>query len=187
MDFKAKIDFILNKLNIRLWKLAEDSELGTTLEKAYTENREMRPVTTKKFLQKIGISEEWWTLGKGEAFTTTKSITHNGAQQNGITTRETFYRELIEDNDEYSILPRAVLKDYKIVPDKIIDVIITSNENEKRAIKESKELEIESLNKKHEFLLNVREMELKECEKEIEKLKAENEELRRKIPPQSNE
>jgi hypothetical protein len=34
MDFKAKIDKVLKIKKIKLWKLAEESGIGTTLEKA---------------------------------------------------------------------------------------------------------------------------------------------------------
>lgn len=69
MTFKEKIDLILSEKQIKLWKLSEEAGLGTTLEKAYTENREMRGSTTHKFLQKMGISLNWWQTGAGEIFT----------------------------------------------------------------------------------------------------------------------
>ena len=103
-------------------------------------------------------------------------------KENGMNQRETFYQDLIENNDEYSILPRAVLKDYKIVPDKIIDVIISSNENEKRALKESKEMEIESLNKKYELIIEGLENKVIRLEGDKKKLENDIEDLRRKIP-----
>lgn len=70
MTFQQKIDKVLATKGIKLWKLAQESGLGTTLEKAYAENREMRENTTGKFLQKMGISAEWWVTGKGEIFVT---------------------------------------------------------------------------------------------------------------------
>jgi transcriptional regulator with XRE-family HTH domain len=96
---------------------------------------------------------------------------------NIVNNRETFYLDLIEGNEEYSILPKAILKDYKIVPDKIIDVIIQSNENERKAIEKSKTLEIEGLNRKYEIIIEG-------YENKIKKLEKENEDLRGgKIPP----
>lgn len=96
-------------------------------------------------------------------------------KQNGMTAKETFYTDLIENNEEYSLLPRAVLKDYKIVPDKIIDVIISSNENEKKALRESMETAKESLIKDYELLI-------KGLENKVDRLEKENEDLRRQIP-----
>lgn len=60
MDFRQKIDKVLSINKVKLWKLAEESGLGTTLEKAYKENREMRSVKTDQFLQNIGIPRAWW-------------------------------------------------------------------------------------------------------------------------------
>jgi hypothetical protein len=70
MTFKEKIDKVLKAKKMKLWQLAEESGLGSTLEKAYAENREMRTKGTDQFLQKIGISSEWWEFGKGEMITT---------------------------------------------------------------------------------------------------------------------
>lgn len=110
-------------------------------------------------------------------------------KQNGMDPRETFYTDLMEKNEHYSIIPTAVLKDYKIVPDKIIDVIISSNENEKKALRESKDMEIESLMKKYELIIEGLENKTKRLEgekAEIERQKKALEEeiagLRRKIP-----
>lgn len=68
MTFQQKIDKILSIRKIKLWKLAEDSGLNSTLEKAYTDNREMRQKQTEKFLQNLGINPEWWATGKGDVF-----------------------------------------------------------------------------------------------------------------------
>jgi transcriptional regulator with XRE-family HTH domain len=48
--------------------------------------------------------------------------------------KESFYRDLIENNQEYSLIPRAVLTDYKIVPEKIIDMIYSDKEELKNAL-----------------------------------------------------
>jgi hypothetical protein len=68
MEFKSKIDKILSIKDIKLWKLAEISGLNSTLEKAYTENREMRETQTDKFLQNLRINSDWWKNGEGEIF-----------------------------------------------------------------------------------------------------------------------
>jgi phage repressor protein C with HTH and peptisase S24 domain len=69
MDFRHKIDIILDLLQIKLWKLATISGLGNTLEKAYSENREMRDSTTIKFLQKLYIKKQWWEEPGGQPWT----------------------------------------------------------------------------------------------------------------------
>lgn len=104
-------------------------------------------------------------------------------KQNGMSQRETFYQDLMEKNEQYSVIPTAVLKDYKIVPDKIIDVIIRSNENERKALEKSMHLEIESLNEKNKIIIEGYKNGIKILEAENERLKTENAELRRQIPP----
>lgn len=74
--------------------------------------------------------------------------------------KETFYADLIEKNEIYALIPKAVLSDYKIVPDKIMDIIIRSNEGEK-----------EALIAKYEVI--IRGLEIKSAQ-----LEAENKELR---------
>lgn len=110
----------------------------------------------------------------------TKSMQHS---ETGIGVKETFYQELIERNEEYSLIPRAVLKDYKIVPDKIIDVIIASGENEKKAIREAKDMEISVLNRKLEILIEEYERDMEEYNRKIKTLEEENASLRTQIPP----
>jgi transcriptional regulator with XRE-family HTH domain len=103
-------------------------------------------------------------------------------KQNRKTPRETFYLDLIENNVEYNLIPRAVLKDYKIVPDKIIDVIISSAENEKKALKEAMDMAKDSLIQKYELIIKGKENRIETLNKEKEDLRKENEDLRKQIP-----
>lgn len=130
-----------------------------------------------RFLNHYNVNREWWKTGEGSVFNTSvqKPSNNNG---NGMTTKETFYSDLIEGNEEYSLIPRAVLKDYKIVPDKIIDVIIASNENEKNALKRSMESEKEALIKEYERVIQG-------LENKVVRLEQEKEDLRRQIPGQN--
>jgi transcriptional regulator with XRE-family HTH domain len=99
-----------------------------------------------------------------------RNITHmqkNGkdAEINLGDARETFYRDLIENNQEYSLLPKAVLRDYKIVPDKLLDIITTAKDEVNSELK-----------KKQEYIIELYEGKIKQLEKE-------KEDLRRQIPP----
>lgn len=86
-------------------------------------------------------------------------------EENHMSPKETFYQDLIENNTEYSLLPKAILRDYKIVPDKLLDIITESKDQVNR-----------ELQKKQDLLIEV-------YEGKIDKLKQENENLRRQIPP----
>jgi hypothetical protein len=79
--------------------------------------------------------------------------------------KETFYRDLIENNQEYSLLPKAVLRDYKIVPDKLLDIITTAKDEVNSELK-----------KKQEYIIQL-------YEGRIKQLEMEKEDLRRQIPP----
>lgn len=110
-------------------------------------------------------------------------------KQNGATARETFYEELMEKNKDYFVAPRSIFTDYKIVPDKIIDVIIQSNANEIKAMKEAKDLEMKGLIKDQESLIAGYENKIKRLEGENQelasknqKLEQENRDLLRQIP-----
>lgn len=191
MTFRDRIDKILEIKKLSLHALNQKSGFGQgTIKAAYDLNRELSELHEKKFLEVWGISLDWWKAGRGEIFyqNGTPAIKSN----NNEVSRETFYRDLMERNEQYSIIPRAVLTDYKIVPDKIIDVIISSNENEKRALLEAKQMEVESLNEKHEQVIeglknknNRLNDEKEKLENEIIQLEKLIEDLRGQIPGQS--
>lgn len=188
MSFREKIDNILknNKLHINS-VYALEAYVGASpgaISKPLNKGEEPGLGTIKKIREGLpGLNQDWWDTGKGDIFLV--NVTHGekaGDNKLNGHARETFYTDLIENNVEYSLLPRAVLKDYKIVPDKIIDVIISSNENEKKAIKESMEAAKESLIKDYEQLIKGLENKVDRLENEKLTLKQENEDLRRQIP-----
>jgi hypothetical protein len=130
---------------------------------------------------------DWYLTGTGHMFLEQKGTDLQKAannKQNGYGARETFYTDLIENNAEYSLIPRAVFKDYKIVPDKIIDAIIQSNENEKKAMREAMAMAEQSLNDKLEETVEMYEEQYQAIKAENERLEKENEELRKQISPQ---
>lgn len=96
--------------------------------------------------------------------------------QNGMaTSKETWYTELIENEEgQYSLIPRAILKDYKIMPDKVMDVLIKANESEKVAIEKNQSLEKEILKNRYKELVEA-------LEKKVKRLEEEKEELLRQI------
>lgn len=95
--------------------------------------------------------------------------------------RETFYAELIEKNEVYTLMPRAVLTDYKIVPDKIMDIITKSNEGEKEAIITRYEVEKEALIAKYDLIVDGHKSKSARLEADVIRLEAEKAELQRQI------
>lgn len=133
---------------------------------------QMHPDNQEKFLRTFNVNPEWWKNEEGDMFlSSTELVKSNGE------VKETFYKNLIEGNEEYSLIPRAVLKDYKIVPDKIIDVIIDSNRNEKHAITQSFQDQKDALINKHEQVIIGYEAKIKRLEAEIKELEIEREKL----------
>lgn len=68
MTFQQKIDEVLRIKQLSLSKLARETGFFSTLEKAYTENREMTDRKTAEFIQKTKISFRWWQTGEGGVF-----------------------------------------------------------------------------------------------------------------------
>lgn len=195
MSFKEKIDKILehNTLGINSVSALEDTvQAGRgAINEFYNENREPGRKTLKKIKSLKGLNEIWYDTGQGAIFIENNTLVDKASNNklNGMNPRETFYEELMEKNKDYFVAPRSIFTDYKIVPDKIIDVIIASNEGEKKALRESMETAKEALIKDYERLIEGLENKAERLEKEKEKLKEENEvlkeeneDLRRQIP-----
>lgn len=120
MSFREKIDKILEIKDIRLWKLGEEVEMKSTLEKAYKENREMTDRKTEFFLQKLGINRKWWYSGDGEIFLNDTNETEQ--QSINETIIESVYKDLIEANTPYRLVPKTILdEEYRIVLKSEID------------------------------------------------------------------
>jgi hypothetical protein len=128
-----------------------------------------------KIYDKYGVRKDYWYDGKEPILERNGTGPHKPGdyKQNGYDPRETFYTDLIENNTEYTIMPRVVLRDYKIVPDKVIDAIIESKDGEKKALKEAMDMATASLLKKHSD-------QIEEYERQFKIVEAENIELRKK-------
>lgn len=143
------------------------------------ELREKFGFSQQELADRIGVPKgrvNGWERGNNPKAEDTKALekffselenkySHESGDKNFVTDspmdqKETFYAELIEKNEVYALIPKAVLSDYKIVPDKIMDIIIRSNEGEK-----------EALIAKYEVI--IRGLEIKSAQ-----LEAENKELR---------
>ena len=99
LDFKGKVDAILAAKGITLNKLCHITGMGTTLEKAYGDNREMRPAQTYKFLERAGVALRWYENGGGEMFSA------NSGELPSIATGADAQR-LIDKGGEYVYLHR---------------------------------------------------------------------------------
>ena len=78
---------------------------------------------------------------------------------------------MIEDNENYSLIPKAILSDYKIVPEKLLDMITQSKDELNGELKE-----------KHKLIIQGYENRINRLEEDKAALVAENERLQRQIP-----
>ena len=163
MEFRKKIDKVLSLKGIKLYKLAEISGLGNTLEKAYQENREMKRSTTERLMYNLGIIPESWHAADGPAFKAALEEKHTHEQnQPAITEKalgenpEEIYRRLVEGDTEYVLIPRAIFEDkYKLVAiekieqDKLVlEWLLRENEKYAAKLRESQVAAVEVAKKK---------------------------------------
>lgn len=124
MDFKGKIDKILSIKGIKLYKLAEISGLGNTLEKAYQDNREMKKGTTDRFIQNLGIIPESWDADSGPDFIAGSDEKPTHSEKAAAVAEKTvgdnplnMIRSLLELEKvgNYMFMPKSVLEgDYRL-------------------------------------------------------------------------
>ena len=72
MNFREKIDLILQAKKMSLYKLARVAGVSA-LEKAYRSGREMGQTSTWKLLAALNVRDDWWNHGTGEMFNTAQS------------------------------------------------------------------------------------------------------------------
>jgi hypothetical protein len=153
MDFKEKIDKILEIKGIKIWKLGDDANMRSTLEKAYKDNREMTDRKTENFLQNLGINKRWWETGEGEIF---QEDIETDMHPNDRVPEEV-YRNLVETNTEYMLVPKTILnEEYRILLSseiehrkKLLEEVIESKNNLIEQLKnEIKELRQSSITSK---------------------------------------
>lgn len=152
MTLKQKIDKILadNDLGINSATELEDF-IGAgqgSITTPIRESKSLGPKITRLLHEKVGVNKKFVQTGELPVFVgvPTKSGVDIQVQ------KESFYKELIEDNEEYNLIPRAILHDYKIVPEKIIDMIYRDKEEIKQALISKYEVIIDGLKEENERL-----------------------------------
>jgi len=89
LTFKEKIDKILELKNLSIHALSVESGLKTTLEVAYSKEREMRSASTMRLIRSLRINKDWWDFGTGEVFENSQKRRPNIAGRNEFN----FYRK----------------------------------------------------------------------------------------------
>lgn len=184
MTFGERIEYIINELGMNQNSFSK--KLG------YTNNTQVgeyisgtKPTLPffEKLLQAIpDISLEWLVGEIGEPFR------KNGNIKGDVP--EHVYKDLIEKNTRYSLVLTKFFDDYDFYPKKdaedrsrILNAVLSSNENEKKAIENAKNLEIEKekLIKEHGLLIKELERDNADLRTKKAKLEEEKDELIRQI------
>src|SRR5688500_17789796 len=93
-------------------QLGLDAGIGNGTVGGWTDNQVDKPTTAvEKFLRHYRIRIEWWKTLEGEVFITQEqkepAVTENPASE----TSEEIYRNIVEGNTEYLLIPRSVLQE----------------------------------------------------------------------------
>lgn len=120
MSFKEKIDKILevNQLGINSVSAFED-KIGAgrgAVNEFYNEDREPGRKTLKKIMTFPGLNPTWYNTGEGPIFvkngTYVKTPMENPKNEK---VHEEVYRDLVESNSEYRLVPKVILDRYEIL------------------------------------------------------------------------
>lgn len=95
--------------------LGKKADLGNATTTDWTDKRIEKPTAqVEKFLNHYGIRMEWWKTGEGEVFKEKNTSVDKTPpiKEN----REEIYRNLVEENSEYKLVPSELLNgEYRII------------------------------------------------------------------------
>lgn len=96
-------------------KLGLEAGLGNATVNDWSDKQVEKPTrTVEEFLKHHSISETWWKTGEGEVFITSEQ--KPGDNKEKMENQEEVYRNLVEGNTEYILIPRSVLQEkYRLV------------------------------------------------------------------------
>jgi hypothetical protein len=113
-----RIKELLSELDVSVTDLEEMGGIGNATLKSWKD----KPLgfssnTLSAFKLKLRIREEWWKTGEGEKFITPVQEAGNNKENRGEV-----YRNIVEGNTEYLLIPRSVFADkYRLVAVEKID------------------------------------------------------------------
>lgn len=119
----------------------------------------------EKFLTYWNVDKRWWETGEGEILLTSVRKPTSNNEMNLV------YKDLIEANTEYRLIPKRILDDYDMLPkkevenrNKMVDILTQAMDQTKDALIEKYEVIIQGY------------------ENRVKRLEKENEDLQRQIP-----
>lgn len=127
LSFSRKIDIILKLKELNIKDIEKSLGVDGTFYKAYNENREPREKLVLEFLRKFHVKESWWKSPVGDQYGDV--FEKNGTyvetrSDNREKTADEIYRDLVESNTEYRLVPKSVLnEEYRIMLKSAIDTM----------------------------------------------------------------
>lgn len=82
---------------------------NATISGWYNKSTEWTSDKLDKFLTYYNINRGWWKTGEGQIILTS-------VDKNGKINPEEVYRNLVESNTEYRLIPKIILDQYEIIP-----------------------------------------------------------------------
>lgn len=161
------------KLGKSLNVLAVAAGISNKTADDWSDNQIENPTrTVKDFLRHYRIRMQWWQTGEGDVFekngTYVKSPMETPKNEK---VPEEIYRDLVEANSDYRLIPKAILDDYDILPKKEMENRNKMMDLVTKAMNESKD----SLIEKYELII-------KGLDNTIARLESEKADLIRQIP-----
>lgn len=120
MDFSEKISTILKTNTLQLVTKEDLAEYcgfhRDTIRKAIDRKSELKDKYLRIFQDKLRINPQWWDTGKGDIYVSkpTQDLKPNGNKEKMAP--EEIYRNLVESNSEYRLIPKIILDQYEIIP-----------------------------------------------------------------------
>lgn len=140
MRIQDKFDTILktNKLGIKsIFGLEKFAKVGTgSVSKFLNENESPTIGTIKKIQDALRVNPEWWDTEKGDIYLEKHTSVDKASDNNGkMENPEEVYRNIVEGNTEYILIPRSVLNEkYRLVAIEQIEKDKTQAEKQSKQI-----------------------------------------------------
>lgn len=116
MTIADKYRKVLEIKKKKVYKAEDECGFGrNTLANAIKDNRMMSEEYHNKFIKHYSVNPIWWETEKGEVLTKNSTDVNNSTGSDEKA-RDEIYRDLVENNSAYRLVPKSILdEEYRIV------------------------------------------------------------------------
>lgn len=131
-QLSARMKVLYEKLNKSGNLLGKEAGLGNATVDGWSDKQIEKPtLAVESFLNHHKINREWWKTGQGEVFITPVEKTSDNKEKDS----EEVYRNIVEGNTEYVLIPRSVIQEkYRLVSLEQLEKDRLQMENDKKII-----------------------------------------------------